>query len=154
METTINELIRINGRRVHSVSPQNSLKETLQLMADYKIGAVLVVDTDGTLVGVFSERDFARKSIEHTNLSMDMPIRELMTREVITVRPEQTVQQCMEFVTRMRIRHLPVVDDNALIGMVSIGDLVKAAIAEKEALIAEKQSLIQRLEGYISGSIA
>lgn len=154
METTIGELLRMNGRRVYSVSPEATLSEALRAMAEHKIGAVLVLGEGGSLAGVFSERDYARGSVEQPNLSKDQPVRELMTRELVTVRSDNTVQECMEFVTRLRIRHLPVVDDGKLAGLVSIGDLVKAAMAEKEALLAEKEDLINRLEGYISGTLS
>ncbi len=153
METTVGDLIRINGRKIYSVTPDTTLIDTLRLMADYKIGAVLVLDASGVLVGIFSERDYARKSVERDDLGRETPIKELMTPDVITVSPERTVQECMEFVTRRRIRHIPVVDEaNGLIGLVSIGDLVKAALGEKEALLDEKQRLIRQLENYVSGS--
>lgn len=154
METTIRELIRMNGPRVHSVAPDTTLGDALRVMAEYKIGAVLVVDDAGALIGIFSERDYARSSVSRPDLAGDTPVRELMTTDVITIRSDNTVQECMEFVTRLRVRHLPVVDDGKLAGLVSIGDLVKAAMAEKEALLREKQDLIDKLEGYISGSIS
>ena len=154
MQTAIADLIQIKGHRVYSVSPDTSLLETLRTMAEHQIGAVLVVDSDNLLAGVFSERDYARQSIIHENLPMSTPIRELMTVDVITVRPEQTVMECMEFVTARRIRHLPVVGDGGLVGLVSIGDLVKAAISEQQILIHEKQSLIRQLESYISGAVS
>ncbi len=152
MQTTIADVIKIKGHRVYSVSPDASLLETLRTMAEHQIGAVLVLEADNSLAGVFSERDYARQSVKRENLPMTTPIRELMTVNVISVRPEQTVMECMESVTLRRIRHLPVVGDGGLLGVVSIGDLVKAAIAEQEALIEEKESLIRQLEGYISGT--
>ncbi len=153
MEATVRDLVRINGRKIYSVSPDTTLIDTLRLMADYQIGAVLVLDAGGALVGIFSERDYARKSVEREDLGRGTPISELMTPDVITVSPERTVQECMEFVTRRRIRHIPVADEaNGLIGLVSIGDLVKAALGEKEALLDEKHRLIRQLENYVSGS--
>lgn len=153
MDTTIKELIKLAGSTVHSVNPEDSLIDTLKIMAKYRIGAVLVTDGNNTPVGIFSERDYARLTAEREHLPGDTPIRELMTNDVVTISPDQTVQECMEFVTRRKIRHLPVMDGAKLVGIVSIGDLVKAAISEMEALINEKQNLIEKLEGYISGSI-
>lgn len=154
METTIGELLRVRGSNVHSVTPESTLIEALQTMARYKIGAVLVVDNDGVPIGIFSERDFARKAAERYPLPADTAVRELMTVNLVTVKPTHTVQECMASVTNRRVRHLPVVEEGRLLGIISIGDLVKASIAEKEALINEKQSLIQKLEGYISGTIS
>ena len=154
METTISELLRVRGSTVHTVKPDSTVIDALQTMARYKIGAVLVVNSDGVPVGIFSERDFARKAAEQFPLPSETPIQELMTVDLVTVTPAHTVQECMASVTDRRVRHLPVVEEGRLLGIVSIGDLVKAAIAEKEALINEKQSLIQKLEGYISGTIS
>lgn len=155
METTIRDVIRTTGRTiVHSVTPDSAVMQALNLMAEHNIGAVLVMESSGALAGVFSERDFARAAARGGGVAGETPVRDLMTAELYTVRPEQTVQECMLFVTERRVRHLPVTDDEGrLVGLVSIGDLVKAAIAEKEYLIAEKQALISRLQDYISGTI-
>ncbi len=155
MGTTIDELIRITGSKVHTVPSDATLGDALQVMAQHEIGAVVVADSVEDVVGIFSERDYARKSLKSDGLPMSAPIRDLMTANVITVRRDHTVQECMELVTQRRIRHLPVVDrDRVLIGLVSIGDLVKASIAEKEALINEKQSLVRKLENYITGAVS
>ncbi len=154
MQTTIRELMKVGGRKVYSVTTDSTVHDALKLMAERRIGAVLVVDAGGKLSGIFSERDYARKSVEWDSIPGDTPVSDLMTAELVTIDPDNTVQECMEMVTRLRIRHLPVLDEGKLLGMVSIGDLVKAALAEKEALIDEKQSLIDKLEGYISGSMS
>ena len=155
METTLKDLIRTTGRtRIHSVTPDSTLMQALALMTEHNIGAVLVIEPSGALVGIFSERDYVRAVARAGGLSNETPVCERMTPNPVTVRPEQTVQECMVFVTERRIRHLPVTDDRGnLVGLVSIGDLVKAAIAEKEFMIAEKQALISSLRDYISGTI-
>lgn len=117
--------------------------EALQLMANKNIGAVLVVDK-GNLVGIMSERDYARKVILHGKSSKDIRVREIMTEKVFYVRPEQTVEDCMALMTNRRIRHLPVIDDDRLIGVISIGDVVKAIIDHQEFMITQ-------LENYIMG---
>lgn len=154
METTIRDLMRTSGRTIHSVTPDNTVSEALQKMAEHNIGAVLVLESSGTLAGLFSERDFARAAARESTEFTKTLVRDLMTTELLTVRPEQTVQECMIFVTERRVRHLPVTDEaGRLVGLVSIGDLVKAAIAEKEYLLAEKQTLISKLQDYISGTM-
>ncbi len=154
METTIRDLIRTSGRTVHSVTPETSVIEALKQMAEHNIGAVLVIETSGTLAGLFSERDFARAAARGSAFDDQAQVRQLMTTELLTVQPGQTVQECMIFVTERRVRHLPVTDEQGrLVGLVSIGDLVKAAIAEKEYLLTEKQTLISKLQDYISGTM-
>jgi CBS domain-containing protein len=154
MGTTIGQLIRVTGSTVHTLPSDATLGDALRMMARYEIGSVVVADGVDNVVGIFSERDYARKSVASDCLSMNTPIRDLMTTSVITVGRDHTVQECMELVTERRVRHLPVMDeDRVLIGLVSIGDLVKASIAEKEALINEKQSLVRNLEGYITGAV-
>lgn len=154
METTIRDLIRTSGRTVHSVTPDSTVIEALKKMAEHNIGAVLVLESSGALVGLFSERDFARAVAQGNADAGATSVRELMTTKLLTVRPEQTVQECMIFVTERRVRHLPVTDEaGRLVGLVSIGDLVKAAIAEKEYLLSEKQALIGKLQDYISGTM-
>jgi CBS domain-containing protein len=112
-------------------------------MADKNVGALLVVEVD-KLVGVFSERDYARKVILHGKASKDTLVKEIMSTEVFWVRPDQTIAACMELMTNKRIRHLPVLDEGRLVGVISIGDVVKAIISEKEFAI-------QQLEQYITG---
>jgi CBS domain-containing protein len=128
---------------VWAIPPDASVYEAIKLMADKEVGALLVMDGQ-RLVGIVSERDYARKVILQGKSSRDTPIREIMTGKVFYVRPDQTVEDCMALMTARRIRHLPVLDDDRVIGVVSIGDLVKAVISEQEVRI-------QQLEQYIMG---
>ena len=128
---------------VHTIGPGASVYEAVQLMADKNVGALVVVE-QGTVVGIVSERDYARKVVLLARSSKDTPLRDIMSSPVMYVHPEQTVDQCMALMTENRLRHLPVMDDGRLIGLVSIGDLVKATISEQ-------QFIIEQLEHYISG---
>lgn len=141
---TVKQLLHVKGRHVWSVSPDTSVFDALQLMAKHDIGAVLVMDGP-RVVGIFSERDYARKVILHGKSSKETLVREIMTADVITVHPEQTIADCMNIMTDNRIRHLPVVAGGQLIGLVSIGDVVKAIIGEQEFVI-------DQLQQYISGA--
>lgn len=126
-----------------SVGPDASVFAAIELMADKGIGALVVLEKD-KLVGVVSERDYARKVVLKERASKQTPVGEIMTREVFYVRPELTVEECLAIMTDKRIRHLPVLDGDKLVGIVSIGDLVKS-------VIAEQQHVIEQLEHYISG---
>lgn len=141
---SIRQLLKRKGSEVWSTSPDASVYEALQLLAEKNIGA-LVVLRDGELVGVISERDYARKVILHRKTSMKTPVMEIMTEEVITVGTGSTVEEAMILMTDKRIRHLPVVEGEKIVGVVSIGDLVKAIIADQEFTI-------DQLEKYISGT--
>lgn len=138
----VRELIEHKGSAVWSVEPAVTVFETLQLMADKGIGAVLVFEGD-RLVGMFSERDYARQVILKGKASKDTPVRDVMTSRVTYIRPEQTVDDCMALMTDKHVRHLPVVDQDKVVGVVSIGDVVKA-------IISEKQFIIEQLENYIT----
>lgn len=130
------------GEEVYSASPGTSVFEALEAMARNNIGALVVLD-DGALVGIISERDYARKVILHDRGSRDTTVAEIMTSDPVTVSPTTSVTECMQMMTEMRFRHLPVVDDG-VIGVVSIGDVVRA-------VIEEQRYLIEQLEGYITG---
>lgn len=131
------------GAVVHAVSPATSVLDAIKLMAEKGIGALVVLD-QAHLVGMISERDYARKIILHGRSSLDTAVSEIMTQKVITVRSEQTVDDCMALMTRHRIRHLPVLDAGKLAGMLSIGDLVKEVIADREETIKQLESYIHQ----------
>lgn len=138
------QILKQKGDQVWSIGPDAMVYQALKLMADKDIGALMVLEGD-RLVGVISERDYARKVILQGKSSLDTPVREIMTHHVVCVRPEQSVEECMALMTQHRIRHLPVVAGGSLAGLVSIGDVVKASIDEKDFMI-------QQLESYITGS--
>jgi len=141
--TTLRQLLKVKGHEIWSVTPDTSVFDTLVLMADKDVGAVLVLD-QGQTVGIISERDYARSIILKGRSSKDTLVREVMTSDVVSAHPDQSIEECMTLMTDKRIRHLPVVDDGELYGVISIGDLVKS-------IIAEQKSLIDQLEHYISG---
>lgn len=143
MKTTVRELLAGKGHDVWSIEPDASVYEALALMADKGIGALVVI-SDNAPVGLISERDYARKLVLEGRNSRDTPVRDVMTRRVFGVGPDQTIEECMALMTDKRIRHLPVMVGTELIGVVSIGDLVKA-------IIAQQQFIIEQLENYISG---
>jgi CBS domain-containing protein len=138
---TVRQLLQSKGSAVYSVTPEASVFDALKLMADKNIGALLVV-SGGKLAGIMSERDYARKVILHGKSSHDMLVREIMSEKVVTVQPEQTVEDCMTLMTGKRIRHLPVVNGDKIVGLLSIGDLVKEVIAEQEQTIKQLESYI------------
>jgi CBS domain-containing protein len=138
---TAHDILRFKGRTVHSVRPTDSVLAALGVMADYDIGAVLVLD-GGALAGILTERDYARKVALAGRSSKDSPVGAIMTSSVVTVTPTHTVDQCMTLMTERRVRHLPVVDGGRVIGVVSIGDLVKATIDEQAFTINELKSYI------------
>jgi len=142
--TTISQLLQNKGTAVWTVTPEATVFAALELLAEKNIGAVPVVE-NGRLVGIFSERDYARKVILHGRSSRHTPVRDVMTGEVFTIHPQEDMKRCMTLMTDKHIRHLPVLDqDEQLIGIISIGDVVKA-------IIAEQQVLIDHLQDYITG---
>ncbi len=139
----VRDILQEKGREVWRVSPQTSVFDALKLMADRNIGALLVLEGE-KLAGIFSERDYARKVILKGKASKDTAVAEIMTAVVVTVGSSQTVEECMELMTANRIRHLPVLDGEDLAGVISIGDVVKAIISDREFTI-------KQLENYITG---
>jgi len=140
---TVRDILRAKGNRVWCVSPDATVFSALELMAEKNVGALVVLDGKN-LVGIFSERDYARKIILKGKASKETSVEEIMTSEVTTVRPGQSVDECMALMTERRIRHLPVFEGEKMAGLISIGDVVKAVISEREFMI-------QQLEHYITG---
>lgn len=138
---TLRELLQRKTGGLCTIGPEARVYDALKLMADKNIGALLVVDND-KLVGIVSERDYARKVILQGKSSHDTPVREIMTERVVCVQPGNTVEECMALMSDKRIRHLPVIENDKLVGVLSIGDLVKETIAEQ-------QFMIKQLESYI-----
>jgi CBS domain-containing protein len=140
---TVAQLLQGKGSEVLSVVPELPVFEALRVMAERNVGALLVVE-GGRLIGILSERDYARKVILKGKSSRDTPVREIMSSHVLYVRPAQTIEDCMALMTDKRVRHLPVLDEDRLVGVISIGDVVKAIIAEQEFMI-------EQLQNYITG---
>lgn len=143
MKTTVREVLANKGGTIWSVAPDDSVYHALETMARHDVGALLVLD-GGRPVGLISERDYARKLVLAGRSSKETSVRSVMTRRVFGIEPARTVGECMALMTDKRIRHLPVIENGALVGVVSIGDLVKA-------IIAEQRYIIEQLENYISG---
>ena len=141
---TIGQLLTIKGRAVWTIAPDATVYEALTLMAEKEVGALVVVEAE-RVIGLLSERDYARKVILKGKFSKDTLVKEIMSSPVVTVRPEQTVAECMALMTDKRIRHLPVLEGDRLVGLVSIGDLVKSIISDQEFLI-------ENLQAYIVGT--
>jgi CBS domain-containing protein len=139
----VNDLLQTKGHSVWTVSPEATVYEALEIMAAKDVGALVVLE-ESRVAGIFSERDYARKVILRGRASRDTPVSEIMTAKVLYVRPDQTVNDCMALMTRYHIRHLPVLEGGELIGLISIGDVVKAIISEQEFMI-------EQLENYITG---
>jgi len=142
---TVKQLLESKDNNVWSISPETSVFEGLQVMAEKNIGALLVT-RDDKLIGIFSERDYARKVILKGKASKDTTIGELMTREVVYTTPEHSLDECMALMTAKHIRHLPILNKDKLIGLLTLGDLVKQIMSNQEFKI-------QELEKYISGSL-
>jgi CBS domain-containing protein len=139
--TTVRHLLDRKGRAIYSVKPDDPVLEAIRIMAERHVGALLVMK-NGQLAGIVSERDYARKVILLGRSSADTPVSQIMSTPVLTVTPANSVQECMQLMTERRVRHLPVLESGQVIGMVSIGDLVKA-------LIEDQQQTIEQLESYI-----
>jgi CBS domain-containing protein len=138
---SLKQLLDAKGNQLHSIRPDARVIEALRLMAEKDVGALLVME-GARLVGILSERDYARKVMLQGKSSQDVLVREIMTANVVTVDPAKTVEACMALVTQRRIRHLPVCEEDRVIGIVSIGDLVKEVIAEQEQTIKQLESYI------------
>jgi len=139
--TTVRHILQEKGNRVWTTSPDASVRDAVRLMDESNVG-VLVVSKGDEVVGIVSERDIARKLILKERSSSSTLVKDIMTPEVITIASEQSIDECMALMTSKHIRHLPVVDGAKLAGLISIGDVVKAMIVEKESLIKELQNYI------------
>lgn len=140
---SVAHILAEKGHQIHVVAPTDTVYSALELMAEAGIGAVLVMEGD-QLVGILSERDYARKVILMDRSSKETPVADIMTPRVSVVGLGRSVEECMALMTEQRIRHLPVVDGDQVVGVVSVGDVVKAAISEREFMI-------EQLERYITG---
>ena len=141
--TTVRQLLSRKGREIFSVAPGAPVLEAIRAMAAHHVGALLVMQAD-TLHGIVSERDYARKVILMGRSSADTPVRDIMSTPVVVVPPDASVEQCMQIMTERRERHLPVTDGGRIVGVVSIGDLVKAVIAEQQQQIEQLETYIHR----------
>lgn len=140
---TVSNILTTKGHDVFEVAPDTSVYEALQAMADKNVGALVVVEA-GTLVGIVSERDYARKVVLKDRSSSETLVSQIMTSDVTTVDPAFPIEACMELMTERHIRHLPVLEDGELLGVISIGDVVKAVIADLAAMV-------EQLDSYIRG---
>ena len=140
---TVNDLLRAKGGETFTVTPTDSVLRAIEIMATRHIGALLVMQAD-VLVGIVSERDYARKVILKSRSSHDTPVGDIMSAPAVTVAPDDTVHHCMQLMTQGRFRHLPVIADGRVLGVLSIGDLVKA-------VIEEQSQQIEQLQRYIAG---
>jgi len=138
---SLNQLLAAKGGQVYSIRPAATVLDALKLMAQKDVGALLVME-DARVVGIMSERDYARKVILQGKSSQDVSVRDIMTADVVKVDPARTVEECMSLMTQRRIRHLPVCEGDKLVGVLSIGDLVKEVIAEQEQTIKQLESYI------------
>lgn len=139
---SVRQVLQAKPPEIYSIGPDVPVLNAIRLMADRQIGALLVMD-GGRLVGIVSERDYARKVVLRGRSSSDTPVRAIMTPEVVHVSPTDTVERCMQIVTQRRVRHLPVMVDGQVVGVVSIGDLVKAVIEDQQVELDQLQSYIR-----------
>ena len=142
--TTIAQLLNTKGDQIWSIEPKATIFEALEIMSEKGIGALLVME-DGKLTGIFSERDYARKVILKGKSSKETPVGELMSKKVFYIDSQKTINDCMAMMTAKRIRHVPVIEDNQVMGIITIGDVVNQIISEQEVTI-------NHLENYITGS--
>ena len=141
---TVKQMLAAKGHEVASIAPDQSMFEAMRLMATKNVGALLVLDAADRLVGIVSERDYARKMYLLDVSAKDVRVAEFMTRDVAYVRPDRTNEECMALITAKRVRHLPVLEHDRVIGVLSIGDMVKDTISEKDFIIEQLVNYISR----------
>jgi CBS domain-containing protein len=141
---TVRQLLQDKGSEVSSIDPDKSVYDAMQLMAAKNIGALLVLE-NGKLIGIISERDFSRKANMLDKPLRDILVKEIMTSQVVFVNPDNTTEECMALVTEMRSRHLPVMENDQIIGIISIGDLVKDTISDREFVIDQLERYIYEI---------
>ena len=139
---TVKHILETKDPEVHTIGPEDSVLDALRKMAEKGVGALVITEASGRIVGLLSERDYARKVVLLGRVSKDTPAQDIMTAEVVCVAPEQSVDTCMGLMTKKHIRHLPVVSEDRLVGIVSIGDVVKAVIDAQQFAIDELQHYI------------
>ncbi|MFA6923281.1 MAG: CBS domain-containing protein [Bacteroidales bacterium] len=140
---TIRNILKEKGNAIYSIGPKTKIIDALKKMAEKNIGAILVIEND-KILGIFSERDYARKSYQSESFSLENYVEDFMSKEIVTISQEGDIFECMSIMTKRKIRHLPVLDENKIIGIVSIGDIVNSIIHHQEATIKD-------LEKYITG---
>jgi CBS domain-containing protein len=139
MSSTVRHILETKGNDIWTIGPDETVFEALRLMAEKQVGALLVTQND-QLIGIISERDYARKVILQGKTSRDTLVREIMSEKVITIHPSQTVHECMELMTNKRIRHLPAMVDEKILGVVSIGDVIRVIMYEQREKIKNLES--------------
>lgn len=144
MKSTVNELLEQKGSNIFTININETVYDGLVMMSKKDVGALVVVDDDGKLAGIFSERDYARKIVLMGKTSKETKVGDMMSQEISVVKPENTIQECLSLMTKKKVRHLPVIQDAKLIGIVSIGDAVNRVISDQE-------ETIHNLEDYIYG---
>ena len=142
--TTVRDILKVKGAQVHHINPEASVLDALKVMAEHNIGALVVLD-HGQLIGIVSERDYARKIVLKGRTSLATPVREIMSSTVVCARTDQSVAECMAVMTTKALRHLPVLEHKKVVGLISIGDLVKS-------IIADQTFTIEQLAHYIQGA--
>lgn len=144
---TVGKLLDDKGHEVWSVSPEDSVYDTIKMMDEKHVGALAVMEA-GNLVGIISERDYARQVILKNRTSKDTKVKEIMTKNVVHISPDQTIDQCLLIINERRIRHLPVLDNDKLVGMISVGDVVKEIIRDQKYTIEQLENNVAWAEAY------
>ncbi len=142
---TVGDILQQKGSEIYSVAPEATVYDALKMMADKKMGAVLVIE-EGKLAGIITERDYARRAITHDESPKNTIVRDLMTKNVLYVGPDKTIEDCMFLMITKHVRHLPVMENERLIGIISINDVVKI-------IISEQKFALESLEKYMQGSL-